>query len=220
MPSYKNIPEFGPLTKGSPKGLVIALHGWGSNGEDLIALAPHFAAMLPEVKFISPHAPEVCDMAPTGRQWFSLREWTEKAMLEGLRSASIWLNDFIDKQRAHYCLQDNQIALVGFSQGTMTALHVGLRRPNALAGILGYSGALVAPDLLGGELKAKPPVCLIHGNLDTVVPYQALQIASDALNHHNIAVETYTMLNIPHSINLHGLEKGKNFLAQALNINP
>ncbi len=166
---------------GNIKQLVILLHGLGADGNDLFGLAEEFAEALPDAAFISPNAPEPCDMAPYGYQWFSLQSRVDAVMLQGVQKVAPTLDAFIDAQKAQHGLQDGQIALLGFSQGTMTALHVALRRPQALAGVVGFSGAMVAPQLLPQEITAKPPICLIHGMADTVVPFAAMAMAEAAL---------------------------------------
>lgn len=206
--------QFGPKTGHTPQSLIVLLHGLGANCEDLISLAPLFSEYLPQAKFISPDAPYPCDMSPFGRQWFSLREWSMQAIYQGLEEVSPWLNHYLDEQLQRYELKDHQMALVGFSQGTMTALHVALRRPNPCAAILGYAGALVATPSLPLQVKSSPPVCLIHGDKDPVVPYYSLQHATMTLQQHHIPVTTYTAQGLGHSIDDFGIKRGGEFLAQ------
>ena len=138
-------PSQPPRTGGKPKSVVVLLHGFGADGNDLIGLAPHWAAQLPETEFVSPHAPFPCDMAPSGRQWFSFQDRSPDMVLAGVRAAATILDGFLDDVLAARGLDEHRLALVGFSQGTMMSLHVGLRRKAALAGILGYSGRLLGP---------------------------------------------------------------------------
>ena len=146
-----------PASGGPARMLVILLHGLGADGNDLLGLAPYFAQHLPDAEFSSPHAPERCDMAPSGRQWFSLQSRAPEALLDGAERAAPILNAFIDFELARLELEDHQLALVGFSQGTMMALYAGLRRPRPPAAIIGFSGSLIAPERLIGEVRARPP---------------------------------------------------------------
>lgn len=205
-----------PALSGNTKQLVILLHGLGADGNDLFGLSDELADALPDAAFVSPNAPFACDMAPWGYQWFSLRDWSEASMLQGVREAEPILNAFIDEQKIKYNLQDNQIALLGFSQGTMMSLHVALRRAQPLAGIVGFSGAMVAPQNLPQEITAKPPVCLIHGMVDPVVPFMAMGMAEAALKTAGVSVETHARPMLPHSIDGEGLRAAKMFLQKCL----
>lgn len=209
-------PEQSPFSGGKPQQLIIFLHGLGANGEDLIGLADVFGAILPEAHFLSPNAPFPCDMAPFGYQWFSLMDWSEEKILEGIRVATPLLNAFVDEQLQRFNLTADKLAFVGFSQGTMMSLHVNLRRPKACAGVLGYSGALMGEGLLAGEIQSRPPVCLVHGTFDNVVPFAAMGKAETALNKVGVPVETHARPGIAHGIDPMGLEIGKKFLTHCL----
>ncbi len=147
-----------PASGGKPKHLVILLHGLGADGNDLIGLAPYLAPLLPEAEFLSPNAPFPCDMAPYGYQWYSSQDRSPGAQLAGVRAAAPILDAFIDQALAERGLEDSALALVGFSQGSVMSLFVGPRRAQPVAGIVGYSGRLVAPDLLPSELRSRPPI--------------------------------------------------------------
>jgi phospholipase/carboxylesterase len=166
-------PERAPAAGGKPKSLVILLHGLGSDGQDLISLAPFFAPSLPHAHFISPNAPAPCDMAPSGYQWFSLRDWSPQTMLKGAHEAAPILRHFIDAQLKRFGLEEDRLALIGFSQGTMMSLYASLRRPKPCAAVVGFSGALIGEQ----GIVSKPPVCLIHGTDDMVVPFAAMSRA-------------------------------------------
>ena len=171
-----------PPKNGEPaKALAILLHGYGADGNDLIGLAPVLSSQLPHVEFISPHAPFPCEMSPFGRQWFSLGDRSADAMLGGARMAAQILDDFLNEQLEKSKLTPDRLALIGFSQGTMMSLFVGPRRSEQIAGIVGYSGRLLAEDLLKKEIKTSPPVTLIHGAADEMVPAEALQHAVKGL---------------------------------------
>ena len=209
-------PSHPPRSGQPPARLVILLHGLGADGNDLIGLAPYWAPLLPEAEFISPNAPFPCDMAPYGYQWFSSQDRSDEARLAGVRAAAPILDAFIDEALAERGLEDRDLALVGFSQGTMMALFVGLRREQPAAGILGFSGRLIAPELLQPELRSRPPVLLVHGTEDPLVPYQSLAEAKGALDELGVPVETLTCPRIGHSIDEAGLRRGGAFLKEAL----
>lgn len=208
-------PTFEPVSKDTPKQLVIMLHGLGADGNDLISLAPYFAKQLPDALFMAPDAPYPCDMAPFGKQWFSLSERSEDAILQGIQKIEPILNHFISQQRQALDLDPKDVALVGFSQGTMLSLHVSLRHSEALGAVMGYSGALVAPQLLTSELKAKPPVCLVHGEADEVVPFDAFNQALATLQKNDVLVQGYSQKGLGHGIDPAGVEIGTSFLEQS-----
>jgi phospholipase/carboxylesterase len=188
----------------------------GADGNDLIELAPYWARLLPDAEFLSPDAPFPCDMAPYGYQWFSSQDKSPEAVLGGVRAAAPILDAFIDEAIAERGLGDGDLALVGFSQGTMMSLFVGLRRERPLAGILGFSGRLIAPQLLASELRSRPPTLLVHGTDDPLVPYSSLADAESALKAAGVPVETLTCFGIGHSINEQGLRRGGLFLQKVL----
>ena len=208
-----NGPTLAPVSGGKPQQLVIMLHGVGSDGNDLIGVAPYFQKILPAAFFISPHAPFAFDMAPTGHQWFSLQDDSLAARLAGAQTAAPILDAFIDQQLAATGLADDRLALVGFSQGTMMALHVGLRRANPMAGILGYSGMLVAPELLAESIKSRPPVYLVHGDADEVVPVGALPEAVAGLDTVGVDVKFHSCPGLGHGLDEDGISHGMEFLA-------
>ncbi len=207
-------PSSGPAGGGTPRQLILLLHGLGADGNDLIGLAPYFARVLPDAKFVSPNAPFPCDMAPIGYQWFSLQERTEEAMLQGARMARPILDRFIDEQMAALGLGPADTALVGFSQGTMMSLFAGLRRDHPVAGILGYSGRLVGAEFLAEEISVKPPVTLINGDQDELIPASVQPAAVNALKDAGIEVEGHIRPGLGHSIDPVGIELGCEFLAR------
>ena len=206
-----------PAAGGKPTRLVILLHGLGADGNDLIGLAPYWARLLPSAEFLSPNAPFPCDMTPYGYQWFSSQDRSPEAVLGGVRAAAPILDAFIDEAIAERKLTDGDVALVGFSQGTMMSLFVGLRRAEPIAGIVGFSGRLLAPELLATELRSRPPVLLVHGTEDPLVPYGSLAAAEATLKAAGVTVETVTSVGIGHSIDDQGLRQGGQFLKNVLN---
>ena len=206
-------PSFGPAARGKPRRLVILLHGYGADGNDLLGLAPHWARLLPEVEFLAPHAPFPCEAAPFGRQWFGFEERSEAMILAETQAAAAILDAFIDAELARRGLAEDSLALVGFSQGTMMALHVAPRRSRAVAAVVGYSGMLIAPQLLAAEVRSKPPVLLVHGTADPVVPFASLAGAKAGLEAVGIAVTTETRPGVAHAIDEEGLMLGGDFIA-------
>src|SRR5436190_21852978 len=132
-------PSRPPVAGGAPQRLVILLHGLGADGNDLIGLQQYWGRLVPDAEFISPNAPFPCDGAPYGYQWFSVRDRSPTAMLAGVRAAAPALDAYIDEELQKRGIEEKDAVLVGFSQGTMMSLYVGLRRERPLAGILGYS---------------------------------------------------------------------------------
>jgi phospholipase/carboxylesterase len=211
-------PRQPPRRGGKPKSLVILLHGLGADGNDLISLAPYWAPLLPETEFLSPHAPFPCDMAPMGYQWFSFQERSPEAVLAGVRAAAPFLDGFIDEALEARGLDESRLALVGFSQGTMMSLHVGLRRAKPVAGIVGYSGRLLGEDVLAEELRSKPKVLLMHGTADEIVPFESLALAEKGLKAMGVPVMTVRRPGLGHSIDETELAKGGEFLKDVLTL--
>lgn len=210
---------------------VVLLHGYGSNGDDLIGLAPFFARALPDTAFYSPNAPQMLEGGFMGSfQWFSLATYdpdmmrrdpnrmadTFKSFRVGTTASAVKLDAYIDQILAHHNLEPDKLALLGFSQGTMMSLHVGPRREKQIAGVLGYSGALTGADALAAEIKTKPPVALVHGDADAVVPYPAMAAAEQALKAVGIACETHTVRGLQHGIDGEGATFGAAFLKRVL----
>ncbi len=213
---------------GRATALVVFLHGYGADGNDLIEIGHQWRTFLPNAAFVSPNAPERCPASPMGRQWFALanrppddpsggeERWNGVVKARGLIDA------FLDAELARLGLDESRLALVGFRQGTMMALHVALRRRLTPAAIVGYSGMLVGPERLG-EAKARdargapPPILLIHGEQDPLIPIDAMFVAADALAVADIPTEWHISFGVGHGIDGGGLRHGGQFLARALN---
>lgn len=205
-------PEFGPAAGSYIEQLVILCHGLGADGNDLIGLAPYYAQVLPNAKFISPNAPFPCDMAPYGYQWFSLQERSEEAMLAGAQMARPILDAFIDRQMENYGLAEDKLALIGFSQGTMMSLFTAPRREKPVAGVVGYSGRLIGKDLIADEIRCHPPMVMINGDRDELVPAEVQPIAVETLSAAGIEIEGHIRPGLGHSIDEEGIRIAQNFL--------
>ena len=209
-------PSVQPASGGKAKQLVVFLHGYGSNGEDLIALSPYFAKLLPNAEFISPNALERGEFG-SGYQWFSLQTRTPENYLKGIQSAGPRLQKYLQDQLQQRGLTEKDLALIGFSQGAMMALHVAARLDQPCAGVVAYSGALIGAELLGVEAKSRPPVLIVHGERDDVVPFTSMATAESALAASGFSVATLARPNLAHSIDEEGLNAASSFLKNAFN---
>jgi phospholipase/carboxylesterase len=211
--------QFGRRGAAAPRALVVFLHGYGADGADLLGLADPLAPHLPGVQFLAPDAPEPCQGNPFGRQWFPI-PWldgsAESAAEAGLLAAAEDLNGFLDARLAETGLPPSALALVGFSQGAMMALHVVPRRAAPVAGIVAISGRLIAPELLAAEARVKPPVLLIHGDQDAVVPFQDMALAGNALVGAGFETYGHVMQGTGHGIAPDGLGAALSFLRDRL----
>jgi phospholipase/carboxylesterase len=207
----------------APEQLVVFLHGYGANGNDLIAIGKQWRDLLPGAAFVAPNAPEPCPQAPDGRQWFRLTLTDPTERWAGVNKARPALDAFLDAELARHRLDDSKLALVGFSQGTMLALHAGLRRTRAPAAILGFSGALVAPtnqeqDAAQVPTGRPPSILLIHGSQDDLIPAEALFLSAEKLAQAGIPCQWHLSVGLGHGIDSEGLIHGGLFLAQCFGL--
>ncbi len=210
-------PQYGPASGGKPDSLMLLLHGVGADGFDLIDLAPVWAEILPNTLFIAPHAPFPFQGAPFGRQWFDIMDRTPARLEAGLRQAAEILGDFTRAKLAELGLGGDRLALMGFSQGAMLALFAGLRGAvPAPACILAYAGALLAPESFTAEITARPPVLLVHGEADEVVPAMASRQAARQLEAQGVAHELLLRPDLGHGLDDAGLGAGTALLARSL----
>jgi phospholipase/carboxylesterase len=200
---------------GNPSALVVLLHGYGANGDDLIALGDAWRRSLPDFVFVAPNAPEMIPGMHGGLQWFPLTLRDPSEYWRGVTAAQPALDRFLDSELSRYRLRPERLVLVGFSQGTMMALHVGLRRAVAPAGIVAYSGLLAGPEHLG-QTTARPPVLLIHGAADEVIPVDALHISREAMGEAGIPIEWHVRPGLGHGIDAEAQWMAGHFIAQGL----
>ena len=203
------------------KSLVIFLHGYGADGNDLLGLAEPLAKHLPDTAFAAPNAPEKCAGGPTGYQWFPI-PWIDGSSQEdaaaGLERAADDLNGFLDQIEQDEGFGAENTILFGFSQGTMMALHVAPRREKCYAGVVGFSGRLLSPEFLEQDAICKPPVMLVHGDKDEVVPLESLPQAADKFTEAEFEVFVHVMEGTGHGIAPDGLGVATAFMQAKLGI--
>jgi phospholipase/carboxylesterase len=215
MASLLQGPRIDPPRGRRASAVVVLLHGYGANGDDLIALADAWRPALPNAAFVAPNAPQPIPGMYGGLQWFALSMRDPSEYWRGVASAQPLLDRFLDAELARHGLGPERLVLVGFSQGTMMALHVGLRRATAPAGIVAYSGLLAGPEHLA-ETQARPPVLLVHGEADDLIPVEALHVAREALAAAGVPVEWHVRPRLGHGIDPEAQWLAGNFIAQVL----
>ncbi len=207
-------PTLAPASGRAARQLVVLLHGVGSNGDDLIGLAPYLARALPDAAFVAPNAPYSCVYSPMGYQWYDIELREPAAKHAQLHDSAAIVDRFLDSELADRGLAPSHLALVGFSQGTMMSLYVAPRRAAPCAGVLGFSGRLDSPERLDAEIRCRPPVMLIHGDADDRLPVASMHQAAEALRRNGITVATHVCPGLGHSIDEAGMRLGAGFLAQ------
>jgi len=209
-------PSHPPANGGAPGSLIVLLHGLGADGNDLLGLAPLLSPLVPDALFLSPNAPYPCDMAPIGRQWFSLQDRDPQKMIQEVESSAPILDQYLTQKLAENNLTDDRMMLLGFSQGTMMALQVALRRPTPCAGVVGFSGLVVAKPDMAAEITAHPPVLLIHGQDDEVISFEALDAAMAVLKSLNVPVHGEGRPDLGHGIDERGIQLAAAFIHDRL----
>ncbi|GFE75067.1 alpha/beta hydrolase [Novosphingobium sp. TCA1] len=209
-------PRLAPLSGAAPDALVILVHGYGSNGEDLISLAAMMQPALPGAAFVAPDAPSQIPQMAAAHQWWPIETFSMAERAAGADAATPVLDAFITHELEQAGLGNDRLVLIGFSQGTMMALHAGLRRPQAAAGIVGISGMLVAPERLATDIRSRPPVLLIHGTEDEVVPFRSMELAETALAAAGVPVETHVSPGTGHGVAPDGLAAAAAFTKRVL----
>ena len=202
-----------PPAQGPATHLVVLLHGYGADGNDLIGLAEHWREFLPGAAFVAPNAPDRVPGAPSGFQWFPISRIDPHEMRNGVATAAPGIETFLDAELARLGLAPERLILAGFSQGTMLALHVGLRRAVSPAAIVGFSGLLAAPPPAEG---GRPPVLLTHGDADTVIPASAMFAAATGLGAAGVPVQWHLTRGMGHGIDQDSLIMAGLFMALAI----
>jgi phospholipase/carboxylesterase len=204
---------------GKTRSVVVFVHGYGADGADLLGLTDVLAPYLPDTMFYAPDAPQPCPGNPFGYQWFPI-PWldgsSEAAAAAGLATSSVALNDFLDACLAEAALTDADLALVGFSQGAMMSMHIAPRRSRAVAAVVAISGRLLEPAALAAEAKVRPPILLIHGDQDPVVPFENMAAAGDVLIANGFKTYSHVMHGTGHGIANDGLSAALAFLLENL----
>tara|TARA_B100001179_G_scaffold152796_1_gene111208 strand:- start:1029 stop:1676 length:648 start_codon:yes stop_codon:yes gene_type:complete len=201
---------------GTPKTLIIFLHGYGANGLDLLDIGKLWAQLLPKTVFLSPDAPDSCEMGGGGFQWFSLKTYTPEVMKAGADKVVDNLVKFILEKKEEYKIQDGNVFLVGFSQGTMMSLHAASHLGKKLGGVVGYSGAYLYETIEEDNIIAEVPICLVHGDNDPVVPVDATHMAEKTLSSSGATINKYIIPGLQHGIDQQGLKIGVDFIKKNL----
>ncbi|MHC8508218.1 MAG: alpha/beta hydrolase [Rhodospirillales bacterium] len=193
-------PRTKPLNGGAPKQIVVLVHGYGANGADLIGLAPALQSAAPDALFAAPDAPEPVPGHPAGRQWFPLTDFNAEERRAGTAKAGPVLDAYLDTLLAEHGLSEKDLMLIGFSQGTMLSLHVALRRAEPAAGVVGFSGMLIGAETLADDIVSRPPVALVHGDADEILPVQCTAEAYQALRENGVSVTAHVRPGLGHGI--------------------
>ena len=205
-----------PLSKNKPRQGVILCHGYGGDGKDISSLAISWQRFLPDAIFLCPNAPEVCTVNPQGYQWFDLTSEKEEVILEKSLMAEEKLNTFLDQVFDNFQLEPTNLALVGFSQGCMVSIQVGLKKKEQINCIIGYSGKVINQKHLSNNINSKPKIFLMHGANDTIVPPTHLLEAKEYLNKCGLKIKTKLFKNCDHKIPVEGSSLGLGFLKKNL----
>ena len=210
-------PVFEPASKQPASSIVLLLHGYGANGEDLIGLAPPLSQALPDTVFLSPNAPFPCEGNPIGGfQWFDVWQNEGKDRIKAVRHAAEIVKAYITAELEKRDLDLSRMVFLGFSQGTMLSLHLGLRLENPCGGIVGYSGRLEASELLEKEIRSRPPVMLIHGEEDPLLPVEMMDAAETELRANHVDISSVRRPGLGHGIDPEGLKLGAAFIRRCL----
>ena len=211
-----NVTSVSPLSKNRPQQVIVLCHGYGGDGKDISALAINWQRFLPDAIFLCPNAPEVCAVSPQGYQWFDLTEEKEEIILEKSLVAEEKLNTFLDQVFNNFQLESSNLALVGFSQGCMMIVQVGLKRKKKINCLIGYSGKIINKKHLSNNINSKPKIFLMHGANDTIVSPTHLLEAKEYLKSHNINAKIKMLKNCEHKIPVEGASLGLGFLKKNL----
>ena len=217
MTSYiLDVTSISPLSKNKPRQAVILCHGYGGDGKDISTLAINWQRFLPDAIFLCPNAPEVCSVNPQGYQWFDLTIDKEEVILEKSLMAEEKLNIFLDQVFDNLQLETRNLALVGFSQGCMMSIQVGLKRKRQINCLIGYSGKIINQKHLSENINSKPKIFLMHGTNDEIVSPTHLLEAKEYLTNHGLKIKTKMFKNCEHKIHVEGSSLGLGFLKKNL----
>ena len=200
------------LSKNKPQQAIVLCHGYGGDGRDISVLANNWQRFMPECIFLCPNAPEICAVNPQGYQWFDLTSEEEEVILEKSLMAEEKLNTFLDQVFDNFQLEPTNLALVGFSQGCMVSIQVGLKKKEQINCIIGYSGKVINQKHLSNNINSKPKIFLMHGENDTIVPPTHLLEAKEYLNKCGLKIKTKLFKNCEHKIPVEGSSLGLGFL--------
>ena len=217
MTSYiLDVTSIPTLSKNKPKQAIVLCHGYGGDGKDISNLAINWQRFLPDAIFLCPNAPEICDVNPQGYQWFDHASEKEEIVLEKSLVAEEKLNIFLDQVFDNFQLEPTNLALVGFSQGCMMSIQVGLKKKEQINCLVGYSGKIINQQHLSDNINSKPKIFLMHGTNDTIVPPTHLLEAKEYLNKCGIKIKTKLFKNCEHKIPVEGSSLGLGFLKKNL----
>ena len=217
MTSYiLDVTSVSPLSGNKPQQAIILCHGYGGDGKDISALAINWQRFLPNAIFLCPNAPEVCAVNPQGYQWFDLTNEKEEVILEKSLAAEVKLNVFLDQIFDNLQLEPHNLALVGFSQGCMMSIQVGLKRKKQVNCLIGYSGKIINQKHLSNNINSKPKIFLMHGANDTIVSPTHLLEAKEYLVNHGLKIKTKIFKDCEHRIPVEGVSLGLGFLKKNL----
>ena len=217
MTSYDlDVTSIFPLSKSKPRQAIILCHGYGGDGKDISALAINWQRFLPDTIFLCPNAPEVCSVNPQGYQWFDLTSEKDEIILEKSLVAEEKLSIFLDQVFNNFKIEANNLALVGFSQGCMISIQVGLKKKEQINCIVGYSGKVINKKHLSGNIKSKPKIFLMHGENDTIVSPTSLLEAKEYLSNLGLKIKTKMFKDCEHKIPIEGSSLGLEFLKKNL----
>ena len=217
MTSYiLDVTSISPLSKNKPRQVIVLCHGYGGDGKDISALAINWQRFLPDAIFLCPNAPEICSVNPQGYQWFDLASEEEEVILEKSLVAEKKLSIFLDQVFENFQLGPSNLALVGFSQGTMMGIQVGIKKKNKINCLIGYSGKIINQKHLSDNINSKPKIFLMHGANDTIVPPTHLLEAKEFLNNYGLKIKTKLFNNCEHRISVEGVSLGLGFLTKNL----
>ena len=211
-----DVTSISPLSKSRPRQAIILCHGYGGDGKDISALAISWQRFLPDTIFLCPNAPEFCTVNPKGYQWFDLTSEKEEVILEKSLAAEEKLSTFIDQVCDTHQLEMINLAMVGFSQGSMMSIQVGIKKTKQINCLIGYSGKVINQKHLSNNINSRPKIFLMHGENDTIVSPTYLLEAKEYLKKQGINAKIKMFKNCEHRIPVEGASLGLEFLKKNL----